>query len=125
MITKLGQVMIYVDNQEAAMKFWTEKVGFELLATVENGPMKWYEIAPSTQSETTIIVHNKQLIAEMSPELHLGTPSLLFYSAQFDALFQSLNEQQVTTGPIVDMPTGRVFNFADDENNYFAVAEMN
>ena len=28
MIQQLGQVMVYVDNQEAAKTFWTVKVGF-------------------------------------------------------------------------------------------------
>lgn len=124
MITKIGQVMLYVDDQEKALDFWTEKVGFELRSTQDNGQMKWYEIAPSNEAQTTIVLHNKKLIAEMSPELNLATPSLLFYSEQFDALFTSLTKKNVTVGPVVDMPTGRVFNFADEENNYFAVAEV-
>ena len=28
MINKVGQIMLYVNNQDEAVKFWTEKVGF-------------------------------------------------------------------------------------------------
>ncbi|MEW8987289.1 MAG: VOC family protein, partial [Bacillus sp. (in: firmicutes)] len=28
MINKIGQIMLYVNDQDAAVKFWTEKLGF-------------------------------------------------------------------------------------------------
>lgn len=124
MIHKLGQVMLYVNDQEKAVQFWVDKVGFCVIADEDNGQgFRWIEIAPSQTAETSIVLHNKELIAKMSPELNLSTPSLMFYSDNLDQLYAKLQEQQVTVGEIVTMPTGRVFNFADDENNYFAVAE--
>lgn len=124
MIHKLGQVMLYVNDQEKAVQFWVDKVGFRVIADEDNGQgFRWIEIAPSQTAETSIVLHNKELIAKMSPELNLSTPSLMFYSDNLDQLYAKLQEQQVTVGEIVTMPTGRVFNFADDENNYFAVAE--
>lgn len=59
----------------------------------------------------------------MNPEMNLGTPSLMFYTEQFDQLYQDLADNNVTVGEIVELPTGRVFNFADQEQNYFAVME--
>lgn len=41
MINKIGQVMLYVNNQEASRDFWTEKLGFEVIADETNGPMRW------------------------------------------------------------------------------------
>jgi len=32
MIGKLGTVALYVDDQDAAERFWTERVGFEVRA---------------------------------------------------------------------------------------------
>ncbi len=29
MIHKVGQIMLYVNNQDEAVNFWTEKVGFQ------------------------------------------------------------------------------------------------
>ena len=125
MIKNIGQIMLYVNNQEEAKNFWTEKLGFKLLAEVSNEHgMKWFEITPSETSETSIVLHDKKIIEKMSPELNLGTPSLMFYSDDFDAFYQELENKQVTLGEIVPMPTGRIFNFADNENNYFAVMEV-
>jgi lactoylglutathione lyase len=124
MINQVGQIMLYVNNQEEAVKFWTEKAGFVLVSEHDTGQgMKWYEIKPSQDAETSIILHNKELIAKMSPELHLGTPSLMFFSDNLDDLYNDFKEKEITVGPLVEMPTGRVFNFADNENNYFAVTE--
>lgn len=124
MISNLGQIMLYVNNQDEAKEFWTEKVGFSVISEEDNGQgMRWIEIAPTKEAETSIILHNKEFIAKMSPELNLGTPSLMFFSKNFDNLYSDLSNQNVTVGEIVNIPSGRVFNFADSENNYFAVME--
>ncbi|MFB7157353.1 MULTISPECIES: VOC family protein [unclassified Lysinibacillus] len=124
MISKIGQIMLYVNNQDEAKEFWTEKVGFSVISEEDNGQgMRWIEIAPTKDAETSIILHNKELIAKMSPELNLGAPSLMFSSKDFDQLYNDLLNKNVTVGEIVNMPSGRVFNFADSENNYYAVMD--
>ncbi|MED1019287.1 VOC family protein [Bacillus mycoides] len=124
MINNVGQIMLYVNNQDEVKEFWTEKVGFSVISEEDNGQgMRWIEIAPTKEAETSIILHNKELIAKMQPELNLGTPSLMFVSKEFDRLYSDLVNKNVTVGEIVNMPSGRIFNFADSENNYFAVME--
>ena len=124
MINNVGQIMLYVNNQDEVKEFWTEKVGFIVISEEDNGQgMRWIEIAPTKEAETSIVLHNKELIAKMQPELNLGTPSLMFFSKDFDRLYSDLVNKNVTVGEIVTMPTGRIFNFADSENNYFAVME--
>ena len=124
MINKIGQIMVYVNNQDEAVKFWTEMMAFTIL-NEENGPdMRWIEIAPTKDSETSIILHDKEFVAKMSPGMNLGTPSLMFYSNRFDELHSKLVNNNITVGEIVEMPSGRVFNFADSEANYFAVMEQ-
>ena len=116
--------MLYVNNQDEALGFWTEKAGFNVISEVNNGEgMRWIEIAPTMGAETSIILHNKEFVAKMSPELNLGTPSLMFFSENIDQLHDDLSNKNVKVGEIVSMPFGRVFNFADNEENYFAVLE--
>jgi len=124
MFNRLGQVMLYVNDQDKARAFWTEKAGFQVIAEEDNGDgMRWIEVAPKKDAETSIVLQNKAVVAEMAPELNLGTPSLMFYSDDLDQLFSDLSSKNVTVGELVTMPFGRVFNFADDEDNYFAVME--
>lgn len=126
MINQVGQIMLYVNNQDEAVSFWTEKIGFVVISEEDNGQgMRWIEIAPTQDAETSIVLHDKELIAKMQPELNLGTPSLMLFSENLDELHKNLSNKNVTVGQVVEMPSGRVFNFADNEENYFAVMEKN
>ncbi|MFD0589044.1 VOC family protein [Paenibacillus sp. GCM10027627] len=124
MINKVGQIMVYVNNQDEAVKFWTEIMGFAVVAEEDNGQgFRWIEVAPSKDAATSIILHSKEFVAKMNPGMNLGTPSLMFFSDKFDELHSHLTEKKTTVGDIVELPGGRVFNFADFEENYFAVME--
>lgn len=126
MINQVGQIMLYVNNQDEAVKFWTEKVGFSVRSEQDNGQgMRWIEIVPTKDAETSLVLHNKELIAKMQPELNLGTPSMMFFSENLDQLYKDFQDKTITVGEMVNMPVGvKVFNFADQENNYFAVMEQ-
>lgn len=122
MIEKLGQVMLYVEDQEQSKKFWTEKLGFTVVSDITNG-MRIITIAPKDDTQTSIVLHDKKKIEEMSPELNLSTPSLMFYAQNLEALYEEFKAKGITVGEFMKMPFGKVFNFADDEENYFAVME--
>src|SRR5690606_30186538 len=110
--------------QNEAVKFWTEKLGFTVINEEDNNQgLRWIEIGPKKGVETSIILHNKEFVSKMSPGLNLDTPSLMFFSENLEQLHTDLLSKNVTTGEIVNMPSGRVFNFADNEENYFAVME--
>lgn len=61
----------------------------------------------------------------MQPELNLNTPSLLFFSDDLDRLYKDFSDKNITVGELVNIPSGRVFNFTDNEGNYFAVMGKN
>ncbi|WP_147532275.1 VOC family protein [Bacillus marasmi] len=124
MINIVGQIMLYVNNQEESLKFWRDKLGFTLIGETDNGQgMKWYEIAPSKDAQTSIVLHNKEMVAKFSPGVNLETPSLMFFTKNVDQLYQEFKAKNITVGEVINMPEGKVFNFADNENNYFAIVE--
>lgn len=124
MINQVGQIMLYVNNQDEAVNFWTEKLDFTVISEENNGQgMRWIEIAPKNGAETSIILHSKEFVAKMSPGLNLDTPSIMFFSENLAQLHSDLSDKKITVGEIIDMPSGKVFNFADNEENYFAVME--
>ncbi len=48
-VSTIGVVMFTVSDQDAAIAFYTEKLGFELRSDMpfgENGEMRWIEVAP-------------------------------------------------------------------------------
>ncbi len=124
MIKNLAGVMLYVDDQEQAIKFWRDELGF-VVVSEEMLPegFKGIEVAPSEQSETSITIFDKAFIRKYSPELNLGTPSLMFNTDDIESLYEKLKDKGITVGEMTDMGGGKVFNFADRESNYFAVKE--
>ncbi|HAP4945081.1 TPA: VOC family protein, partial [Enterococcus faecalis ADL-337] len=46
---------------------------------------------------------------------------LMFASDDIIGLYKKMQEAGVTVGEMVQLPTGLVFNFADNDDNYFAV----
>lgn len=50
MINKIGQIMLYVNNQEES-KILDRKLGFEVILDETNGPMRFIELAPERCSD--------------------------------------------------------------------------
>ncbi|ECP4562366.1 VOC family protein [Listeria monocytogenes] len=124
MIEKIGQVMLYVENQAAVRDFWVEKLDFVVVSEeVVNGEIQWIEIAPTKGVETTFVLQNKKKVAEMNPEMNLGTPSILLFGNNVAELYEEYKNKGITVGDLVDLPMGRVFNFSDNDGNYFAICE--
>lgn len=126
MIESIGQVMLYVNDQTGAAEFWTKKVGFTKSAKVDNGDGTFsIEIAPKESSDTSFVLHDRKLVEKLHPELHLGTPSILFSApGKLETLYAEFQEKGITVGDLIEMPQMKVFNFADSEGNYFAVREV-
>ncbi|HAA2824830.1 TPA_asm: VOC family protein [Listeria monocytogenes] len=124
MVEKIGQVMLYVENQAAVRDFWVEKLDFVVVSEeVVNGEIQWIEIAPTKGVETTFVLQNKKKVAEMNPEMNLGTPSILLFGNNVAELYEEYKDKGITVGDLVDLSMGRVFNFSDNEGNYFAICE--
>ncbi|PTK01365.1 VOC family protein [Mammaliicoccus sciuri] len=121
---KLSQVMIYVDGQEKAVDFWTEVLNFVIISeeTMAEG-FKALEVAPSKQVETSLSIIEKEFMEKYSPEVNLGTPSLMFKEEKFDELYEKLKEKDLTGHDVIDLSGTRIFNFHDGQGNYFAVSD--
>lgn len=90
---KLNQVMLYVDDVEKAKAFWTETLEFVVVS--ETPLAEDYvavEVSPTKDAETSLTIMAKEFIEKHSPEVNLGTPSLMFKEKNFDALYSKLND---------------------------------
>ena len=56
MITHLARVTILVRNQDEALRFYTEKLGFEKRADMPMGATRWLTVAPTGQRELEIVL---------------------------------------------------------------------
>jgi predicted enzyme related to lactoylglutathione lyase len=57
MITRLSHATVYVLDQEAALKFYRDKLGFEVRTdmTMDNG-FRWLTVGPKTQPDLEIVL---------------------------------------------------------------------
>jgi predicted enzyme related to lactoylglutathione lyase len=118
MITHIGTVAVYVENQEAALRFWLQQVGFELKA---DRPMtdtiRWYEVGPSG-GDTALVVYPKTLMADW----HERKPSVVFVMDDVERTCADLAANEVTISqPVVEMAWGKFAAFLDPEGNEFAL----
>jgi catechol 2,3-dioxygenase-like lactoylglutathione lyase family enzyme len=60
-ITQVGTVMVPVKDQDQAIAFYTEKLGFELRADVPfGGNERWVEVAPVNAATTLALVSPRE-----------------------------------------------------------------
>ena len=55
----IANAQLWVHDQEEALKFWTEKVGFEVRADVtlpEMGDFRWLTVSPPGQEDVSIVL---------------------------------------------------------------------
>lgn len=125
MISRFGKVMIYVNDPRAAADFWVGKIGFiEVGAEQYEGGTLSVELTPDLRSDASIVLFDRGVVEKMSPELHLGTPSILFMSPDAREMRETLMRRGVTVGETAERGGSITFNFSDPEGSYFAVQEI-
>ncbi len=122
MIARLEKVTLYVESQEAAKRFWTEKLGFVVALEQPMGPkLTWVEVAPEAGAgHTTLVLYPKQAMLQQNPSM-VAHPSLMFSTADVDGLHASLKSAGVEVDEVQSMPWGKMFNFKDPDGNRFMV----
>ncbi|MEJ7541495.1 VOC family protein [Staphylococcus intermedius] len=124
MIQRLQEVMLYVQDQEIAKQFWTSHFDFQVASDETFQGMRVVTLKPTDAAQTAIVLQDKEKVEAMGMGVNTGTPSLMFGTTDIDALYDDLKSKGVQVGEKMTLPTGIVFNFADDENNYFAVRQI-
>lgn len=126
MINRFGKVMVYVYNPRKVADFWIEKIGFteENIVENENGVFS-VELKVNKPSDASIVLLDKKIVEQMSPEVDLATPSIMFSSDNIADTQNQFIDAGIAVGEIVDNGNSKTFNFADNESNYFVVEETN
>jgi lactoylglutathione lyase len=118
MILKIATAAVYVEDQQKAKAFWTEKVGFEVVRETPMGPgASWLEVAPKG-AETALVIYPKSMMKgweEMKP-------SLVFVCEDIDETYRKMKENGVTfAGEPQKMAWGTFAQFYDEDGNSFVL----
>jgi predicted enzyme related to lactoylglutathione lyase len=124
MINKIGKITLYVNNQEDAKKFWTEKLNFVVKFEQPMGPnMKWLEVGPNEDAFTTFVLYDKNLMMAQNPSTNVAHPSILLSTKDIDVAYEQMKSKGVEVGELQKMPYGSMFSFKDQDGNEYILRE--
>ena len=118
MINHIGTVAVYVTDQDEALKFWTEQVGFTLKS---ERPMteaiRWLEVGPKA-AETALVLYPKAIMEDWQQR----KPSVVFIVDDIDETCDRLTRNGVTfSQSLTEMAWGKFAAFLDTEGNEFGL----
>lgn len=124
MINNISKITIYVQNQEDSKNFWVNKLGFVVRFEQQMGPnMKWIEVAPNENSETTFVLYDKNMMKTQNPKVNVEHPSIILSTNEIDKAYEKMKESQIEVGELMTMPYGRMFSFKDLDNNDYLLRQ--
>lgn len=124
MINKIGKITLYVNDQDEAKKFWTEKLNFVVKFEQPMGPnMKWLEVGPSESEFTTFVLYNKNLMKTQNPSTNVEHPSIILSTNDIENTYNEMKTNEVEVGELQKMPYGSMFSFKDQDGNNYLVRE--
>jgi predicted enzyme related to lactoylglutathione lyase len=117
MITHLKFAGIPVRDQDAALKFWTEKIGARVTTDSPMGAQRWIELKLGS-SQTGIVLFTPEGHEERVGSFWNGS----FACDDVEATYRQLSEKGVEfEGPPQKQPWGTFCIFRDPDGNRFVM----
>ena len=124
---RVGGMIVYVSDQGQAVKFYSEKLGFDIMVNMPFKGGKWIEVAPQG-SETTLslMVPNSKMLPPEDVEAAkngIGTSTgIWFYSDNIHSEFEELKKKGVDiTVPEQQDWGGFMSRVKDPDGNAFSL----
>ncbi len=116
MISNINTVAVYVTDQQRALAFYTQKLGFQVRFRASMGPeADWIElVAPGAQ--TALVIYPRSLMEDWSER----KPSIVFRCEDVEKTYQELSDKGVQfMGEPQKMVWGVYAQFTDEDENQF------
>lgn len=120
MFTNQAQLVLYVDDVQAAADFW-QAIGFTVLSLENMDGSLVAEIAPTVDSPLTFTLYDKNFVETHAQNINTSAPQIMFYAENIFALYQKMQSLSIQLGELIHLEDRYVFNFVDMDGNYFAV----
>jgi predicted enzyme related to lactoylglutathione lyase len=127
MIDTIGGVVIMVSDQARAVKFYAEKVGFDIRINVPFFGGKWIEIAPKdSESTLSIMEPNPQLMPPQELEIarkNIGrNTGVWFYTSDIQSTYEDLKSKGVDITKPEKQEWGGIMSLVKDlDGNVFTL----
>ena len=133
MIDSIGGAVVIVSDQQKAIEFYTQKLGFELQSDIPIGGgntegLRWVEVAPkASQSTISLMVTNPMMMSDgveiEAIKKSIGAETgIWFYSKDMQSSYEELKGKGVDiTAPEKQEWGGTMSKVKDQDGNSFSI----
>lgn len=126
---KIKLTRIYVDDQEKALRFYTDVLGFAAKADFSQGPFRWLTVvSPDEPGGTELqLALNDQPAAKAYQEalFQQGQPAAMFYTDDVQADYERMQAAgAVFAMPPTDAPWGIMAQLHDNCGNLIQLTQL-
>jgi predicted enzyme related to lactoylglutathione lyase len=119
-IEGVQKLVVEVEDQDRALRFWTETLDFEVAQDVQYGGDRWLEVR-TPDRQATLVLALRDGEPPTAPDA-LPTSSIFFYCDDVRRTYEELRDRGVEfPQPPIEQSFGLWSMFQDNEGNRFAL----
>ena len=120
MIEGVQKLVVEVEDQDRALRFWKEALDFDVVQDTKYGDERWLEVR-TPDGRTTLVLAPREGEPPTAPDA-LPTSSIFFYCDDVQRTYEELSDRGVEfPQPPVEQSFGWWSMFQDNEGNRFAL----
>jgi len=125
---KIKLTSVHVDDQEKALRFYTEVLGFVKKADFSQGPFRWLTVASSEEPDGTelqlALNDNPAAKAYQQALFQQGLPAAMFYTDDVQADYERMKGGAKFTMPPTDVTASKIAMLNDTCGNLIQVTQL-
>jgi predicted enzyme related to lactoylglutathione lyase len=126
---KIKLTRVYVDDQEKALRFYTEVLGFVKKADFSQGPFRWLTLASPEEPNGTelqlALNDNPAAKAYQVATFQQGQPAAMFYADDVQADYERMKARGAEfTMPPTDVTASKIAMLNDTCGNLIQVTQL-
>ena len=126
---KIKLTTIYVDDQEKALRFYTEVLGFAKKGDFSNGPFRWLTVVSPEEPDGTelqlALNNNPAAKAYQQSLFQQGEPAVMFFSADITGDHERINARGAAFAmPPTQVPGSTIAKLDDTCGNIIQITEL-
>jgi predicted enzyme related to lactoylglutathione lyase len=126
---KIKLTSVYVDDQNKALRFYTEVLGFTKKADFTNGPFRWLTVASPEDPDGTelqlTLNDNPAAKAYQQALFQQGQPAAMFYTDDVKGDYERIKARGAEfTMPPTDVPYSTIAKLNDTCGNFIQLTQL-
>jgi predicted enzyme related to lactoylglutathione lyase len=126
---KIKLTSIYVDDQEKAVRFYTEVLGFAKKADFSRGPFRWLTVTSAEEPQGTelqlALNNNPAAKAYQQAIFQQGQPAAMFYTDDVRGDYERIKARGAEfTMPPTDVPASTIAMLNDTCGNLIQLVQL-